>query len=518
MTHTAHLRHLTRVSTALFGAVLLLVPLAGWEHVARTSGGVDGPGRWALTAFAGAVLASAGFVLYTRRSSLFYEPIAPPGRGHAAAVAAVLFACAFVAFQPMLRMGLLSDDFALLDSARDMDFLPSGWSSLRPLPLVLWWFLDLAAPAGSTPRALHLLNVGLHALNAWLVWCVARRLGVSGLASFSAAALFLFSPVAVEPVVWSSGIFDVLLATLALVLCLVVSRGPEPGRRDQLLCLAIAVLMLATKETGVVAAPLALLVYWTRWGAGSRRVYATIGGMALVAGVYAASRQLAGRLDPRLTPAFDADLIERLVVQSVGALSLPLHEQVIRTHQAAAIAAGLVVIILLATWTFRWRQAPHGARLALLAAAALLLTVAPTVRAFGVLADLQGSRYVYLGSAFWCVALGAALIDGWRSRAGRVAGACVAGVAIVGAVAAEQAHFAPWREARRTRDRALYQMGSIPANCARVYIAGVPDHVDGAYVLRNGLTQALASVGREHEIVRASAAPPECRLDLAQER
>ncbi len=418
----------------------------------------------------------------------------------------------------MLRIGLLSDDYALLDSARAMDFVPTGWSSLRPLPLALWWFLDLVGPAGGTPRALHLLNVGLHALNSWLVWCLGRRLGVSGLASFAAAALFLLSPVAVEPVVWSSGIFDVLLATLALTLCLLVTRRPEPGHREQLLWLVISVLMLATKETGIVAAPLALLVYWTRWGAGNRRVYATIGGIALVAGVYTAWRQLTGRLDPRLTPVFDADSIERLVLQSFGALSLPLHEQVIRAHQAAAIAAGLAVIILLATWTFRWRQLPHDARLPLLAAAVLVLTVAPTVRAFGVLADLQGSRYLYLGSAFWCVALGAALIDGWRWRAGRIAGACVAGLAIACAAAAEHAHFAPWREARRTRDRALYQMGSIPATCARVYIAGVPDHVAGAYVLRNGLTQALASVGRKHEIVRESAAPPECHVDLARER
>jgi hypothetical protein len=473
--------------------------------------------RWAPAVFAAAVITFAAFVSWSNRAKLTPSPTSLPTRVHSTVVAVACLAVALTAFQPIVRVGLLSDDFTLLQWARGMEFLPVDWEYLRPLPLFLWWAVDFLAPPGRTPVALHLLNITGHAVNSWLVWRLGTELGLARPTAVAAAAFFLAWPLAVEPVVWCSAVFDVVQAALALTLCIVVARRPDPSRAHQVVCVALALLMVATKETGVAAAPLALLVYWTRWGAGTRRGYINIGCIALVAVLYLGWRAWTGRIDPRLAPVLETQSIERLLTQSFGAMSLPLHEDVIRDYPAAALVARVGFVVLLVTWVCRWRRAPHGASIALLAAAALIVTVLPAVTPFGVLGDLQGSRYVYLGSAFWCIALGAALLDGWTTGAARAASVCVTGLAIAACVAANQLHFRPWREAARARQFVLTRLLSLPPTCVRVHVTGVPDNVSGAYVFRNGLGEAAAAFGRDYEFAGTEEAPPPCRIDVSRE-
>jgi hypothetical protein len=51
-----------------------------------------------------------------------------------------------------------------------------------------------------------------------------------------------------------------------------------------------------------------------------------------------------------------------------------------------------------------------------------------------------------------------------------------------------------WRQAADLRDRVLTDARSAieRAGCARPTFSGVPDSVDGAYVFRNGFSEALA--------------------------
>ena len=76
-------------------------------------------------------------------------------------------------------------------------------------------------------------------------------------------------------------------------------------------------------------------------------------------------------------------------------------------------------------------------------------------------------------------------------------------------------HFQPWREARRVRDGVLLKLSTLPPSCFRVHARNVPDHVRGAYVFRNGLTEAAASIGRRYEFVREAQADEECHVDLS---
>lgn len=67
-----------------------------------------------------------------------------------------------------------------------------------------------------SPVGFHLFNVVLHALNAYLVIRLARRLQLSPLQQVVAALIFLLHPLQVETVAWISGGRDLLSTTLAL--------------------------------------------------------------------------------------------------------------------------------------------------------------------------------------------------------------------------------------------------------------------------------------------------------------
>jgi hypothetical protein len=476
----------------------------------------------------------------------------PATRGPAAnalAVALLLIAGAFVLYQPALKIGLLSDDYALLMWARRLELASRDWGQLRPLPIIAWWLVAQATAVSRTPEALHALNIALHGLNATLVAILARRMlggpdkarptgsqldkarpagsefdkarpTGSELAPLAAGALFLTLPVAVEPVAWGSGVFDVMMTTFALLLGVVATSRRDLRPADHVACMVLTIAMIASKETGVIAGPLVILLYWTRWGRLSRGIAGLAGGLLLLAGSYTVARELTGWLDHRLVPRPDVAGIGRLVGGAGRAFLLPLHRDVIQSHPALAFATTIVLAGLLIAWAFRWRYIPRGPRLAVLVVVGTLLCIAPAIRLFGITPDLQGTRYVYLAGAWWSIAFASALLDGWTAQ-GRKAGkprvtpllaAALAAFVIAGAAAATRAHLAPWIAARAARDRVLLQLISLPPTCRQAAATGVPDNVSGAYVFRNGLNEALAPLGRSFEWVEPDRAAAECTV------
>jgi hypothetical protein len=453
---------------------------------------------------------------------------------------ALAIGAALALYQPILRIGLLSDDYALLMWARRLELLPRDWGQIRPLPIVAWWLLAEVTSPVRTPAAIHALNVALHGLNAVFVGVLAAQLlGSARLKAgpttavrlkpdtttevghplvapgFSragtAAALFLTMPIAVEAVAWGSGVFDVMLATFALTLAVVAARRPQLTAADQALCLLLGIAMLTSKETGVIAALLLLLVHWARWGRIDRSAVAVAATLLVVVASYALIRELTGRLDHRLTPRFDIDALGRLLAGIGRAFIMPLHRDVVMEHPALAAIYATLVMLALAALIVRTRRSPEMMRVGVLALAGTLLCVAPTIRIFGITPDLQGTRYVYLAGAWWSIALAAALKEGWRTPRMRALAWTVAALLIVGGTAATRAHLRPWLAARVERDRVLRQLISVPASCRRIGAPAATDNVAGAYVFRNGLNEALATLGRSYEWVSPDQAAPECR-------
>lgn len=437
----------------------------------------------------------------------------PRGSAYVAlGVAPFLIAGAFALYLPALRIGLLSDDYAVLMWARRLELASKDWGQLRPLPILAWWFIAQTTSGSRTPEALHALNIALHGLNAVLVSILAARLTTTRWAPIAAGALFLAMPVAVEPVAWGSAVFDVMMTTFALLLGAVATSRRELRPVDHVACLFLTVAMIASKETGVIAGPLVLLLYWTRWGQMNRGIAGLAAAQLLLAGSYTLVRELTGWLDHRLMPRPDVAGIGRMVSGAVRAFLLPLHRDIIQAHPVLATATAVVLAGLLLVWAFRWRSVPDGPRLAVLAVGGTLLCIGPAIRLFGITPDLQGTRYVYLAGAWWSIAFASALLEGWTTPARRIAAEVMAAILVTGAAMATRAHLEPWTAARAARDRVLLQLISIPPTCRQAAATGVPDNVSGAYVFRNGLNEALAVLGRSYEWVEPDHAAPECTV------
>ena len=414
------------------------------------------------------------------------------------AIAAVIASA--ILYFPAVSVGLLSDDFVLLE----MPFV-GGWQHVRPLPLLLW---SVIAPAAG-PSGLHLLNVVLHGVNAALVFYLSTAIVPSWSRPVGplAAGLFLTSPVAVEPVTWCAGVFDVMLVTSGLVYLLVLAAGGSAGWTT-LWAVASLAMGLACKETAVALPALGVLLAVRRpvsWQAlstsaavalayGAVRV---IGAPSILAGV--SLRYLAKEL---LSRPFAA-LGEPWTSGNLGLLPLLL---------GVFLPLGYPLVILGYVLGRRgdWRG--------LSTAAWVVAGAVPVLAYFYVGPDLAGSRYVYLPLVGWALLLAE---TGWEQGsefARRAAVSFLVCVVVAGVVGSER-RLAAWRDAAALRDvvlvgaeHALRQNG-----CSAAVLAGAPETYNGAFVFRNGLPEALRR-STSVKVVNAPTAeiPAQCTLTWQQ--
>ena len=194
----------------------------------------------------------------------------------ATALALILLAT-FLAYWPALSGMLLWDD--------DAHVTPPGLQSLHGLgriwfnlgatqqyyPLLYTWFWLEHALWGDSATPYHVLNVFLHAICAWLVALLARRLGIAG--AWLAGAVFALHPACVEAVAWISeqkstlsGVFFLLAALLYLEFDRTRSRGRYLG------AFALFLSALATKSvTATLPAALLVVLWWKRGRLDARR-------------------------------------------------------------------------------------------------------------------------------------------------------------------------------------------------------------------------------------------------------
>lgn len=158
-----------------------------------------------------------------------------------------------------------------------------------PIPVTIGLYRAVATLAGVMPAPFHALNLGLHALNAWLfcrllLGCVAVPWAwVGGL-------LWALHPLVVEPVAWATATKDLLYATGFLALLLGAAR---PGRLPAWV-LPLAVATMLAKPTAVV---LPAVLGWTLWSREGRGGLTKPGaGLQLVVMAVVAAAVLAGGL------------------------------------------------------------------------------------------------------------------------------------------------------------------------------------------------------------------------------
>ncbi len=312
-----------------------------------------------------------------------------------ASPAAVVAAAAVAAYARSAGHGFLFWDDRAFIAENPLIVHPSAASLLalwtRPLhdlyaPLTYTLWELLAALFGPGPRAFHLTNVALHALDAGLVLALLRQLVGEGRATAALAGALLFAvhPVQTEAVAWASETKD-LLSALCSLLALrwyLVSREREDHRAYLRASIAFACALLA-KPTAVVAPALLVIVnrglYRRGWRDSVRGlvpwVVAATGCVLLAAHVQPAAERLRYVAPVWLRPVLALDALGFYL----GKILLPLHlvPDYGRTSQALAASGALAwtwmpaAVLLAVAWSLRRRLRWLAVAVALFVAALL---------------------------------------------------------------------------------------------------------------------------------------------------
>ena len=201
------------------------------------------------------------------------------------ALALVLVVALLVAL-PTLGAGFVYDDTTII---RDNVML-RGWSALarvwaqpywpaqgpdvsglyRPLHVALLavvWNIG-----GGAPLAFHLYAIALYAAVVALVWWMLRG-GVGVVAATVAALWFAAQPLHVETFASAANSSELLVVAFTITLTFVIVRsagtGAEPSWRAALLVGVLSAAAVLSKESGLLALPLAALTAWGWSGQGS---------------------------------------------------------------------------------------------------------------------------------------------------------------------------------------------------------------------------------------------------------
>ena len=438
------------------------------------------------------------------------------------AVFSVFALVAIVVYWPILNNTLIGDDYFYTVKVGELSFSGLGHlfdihpSFVRPLPTLVFWLQFKLFGVAALPS--HLINVIIHAANAFLLFCLLVRLGISRNASLLCGFLFLITPVAVEPVTWSSGRFD-LMSTFFVLLASVLYLASVKNRSTAAFAGAIAAAFSAmfSKESAmalVLVFPAIELIYGILGEAGNsgdtgaRRGRWRRSGIRLVifysmfAGYIALRYAILGRLGGYRDVPFIAvpDLLAS--TRTIWTFLSPVSSQ-LASRQLLLILAGIFLMLLTMSQVLvliRWKQASAAARKAWLflvvMTAATIVPVNTQLFSFGIGSNLRDSRELYIVSMLAIAIMVIGLFEfGWRKKEWRVM-ATISVLLLVplwswGVVKNNSL----WEESAAVSSAILEGTQELlpePPPDSRLYYLNVPEW-DGAYVFVTALKYAVAS-------------------------
>ena len=456
-----------------------------------------------------AVLVRGGISLYgyeTRSGHPAETETARPGALPAIAAGFVL--ASFVLYMPALGIGLLSDDYVIADWASRLELIHlSATGFIRP-GVPLFWAM-LGPLPGDIATAAHAANIALHGVNAILVTLVALRLELPRREAIAAGVIFVLGSGMSEAIVWASGVQDVLMTTLVLAAVALATARPDPKIAAAIIATVGAVLV---KETAVVTPLLVALVLLARGGLRLDRSDSTVlGSLLAVSGGYLVVRLVLGVPASFLTVDDWRYLVKQLVAGSFATLGAPWTDAWWRSHLTLAAVRAVAIVGLLASAFHCWRRRDRRFHQAAAAAIWVPVSIAPVFSLFYIGPNLEGARYVYLSAAAFSILLAvlAGAAAGWIARAGGGRQLAFASIVVVVAGSAAPATIADlgrWRRAAAARDTVLEvaRRSLDRLECTTFSVEGGADNIDGAYVFRNGLVEALG--------LRERTPPVPCRV------
>ena len=404
-----------------------------------------------------------------------------------------------------LRIGLLSDDYGLLAAARgSMSALQAMRSDAfvafyRPLTMFVWWLGDRLW--GGAPAGYHALSVGLHTLNALLVYRLGRRLLPTAYAGLAAALLFALHPMHVETVTWLAASSDLFCTAFSLSSLLLLehylSSSSKAGRPAFLFGALLSFLLaLLSKEAAVALPGFVVLRLALLDGTQPPRRSLGIGGAyALVLVGYGLSRFLVlGKMGGYAVPlSFWNTFFPSAPLLMLGDFLFPVNRTLFSAELhpwALWAAAGLMAAGAL--WWVRGIQHLPGRRLWLWLGFVFLMSVPTWPFLWRQSAATEWSRFAYLptiGVAWLFGDLCAA--RGWR----RSAPTAAAILAIAAALTIW--YITPWRQAGRISSQVVAAGATLVNRLSAegeppvLYITDLPAAWRGAQVLAHSYPQAL---------------------------
>lgn len=407
----------------------------------------------------------------------------------------VFIALAFLIFWPTLEFTAFSDDHSALWNS-GVRGIPWRNGFFRPLSDLS--FRLIYSIGGGSPSAQRCFNVALHGANAFLLFaffirCTGRPSTSKRPGAWLAALLFLVYPFHQESIVWlvgresALGTFFVLLGLLSLN-----SAGPQ-WCRIGLACVSMFVgalcyesalllplLIIPLERSGMIDGPI------------SERMVSV--GFATVIVLYTVLWSMQGnQLGGSYLAGFFVKGASTLVmnIPKVAArLFLPPMDPSLMLGAACAL---FVVISITAAATWRTVQHDSGSRRNL-PALLLLLLVACALPVLGGLSTRtsESDRFLYLPSAFLCTII-AVLVMRIPQRMLRLTAVAVL---FSGSFWMLRQNHRNWEYASATTAQILTQLPAPPTS-GLLFISGLPDSYDGAFIFRNGFREAAHLSGRD---------------------
>ncbi len=398
-----------------------------------------------------------------------------------------------VPFALVCNTFFLSDDLQMVRFGAtfplgEIGWLPSSkWAWHRPLP-ALGWILNYRA-TGFSPIGFHLPNVLIHAGNTALAYGLWRRLGWERSPSAWAAALFAWSPVTAGTVMWVSARPD-LLAVFFMLAALIVSASHRVSMLRLGAVALLAILAVSSKESAFALAPVVVALAFFGVGLGpappslNRVQPAAAAIVVAVLGCFLSARWW-------------------LYGSTLGGYGVPL-------RAARAVASPLRGILSSAFPVVFDRLGVAGL---LFSATALVVTLwfAPGLALSSAVAALPAAHLVSSSLPFWeydrfyyfvavwttgsiVALLGTCRRRGVLSSTTVTVVLCLVLAANLGYLLTRAAGFRRAGALAARVDATLRShVGRLPAGTV-ILCDALPDHLEGAYVYRNGCSEHVALI------------------------
>lgn len=376
---------------------------------------------------------------------------------------------------PGLFAGLVSDDFALIRAVSDGG--PFGlWSHspsdfFRPIVSLCVW-VDYSI-WGLNPLGYHATNSLAYVLCVVLVFLIAREI-LPG-AALLCGILFAALPIHAEAVYWVSGRTDLLATMFFAAAFLLHLRG------RLLPTVLLFSLALLSKESAIVF-PFVTLVYdlFTSRRKGTFRAFFSSLSVLIL---YVLARSLVvgdligGYRQVHFDPSIGEVVVNAMVQFSKPFLPSPVLAGSVQLVLLIITASSIAALLLRSTIQVK--------KVAFFMVA-MLLAILPTLTLKVPLSKTFNDRFMFLASVFAVLIISVAFDSNRRSHLVPAAFLC-----LTFGVNALALSF-NWIQAGRQADTFLQSAMSFDRPLA---IVGVPDNYRGAYVFREGLSDALSLHG-----------------------